>query len=123
MNANGLARLCDRLAVLERIPLLDCRPSRRGNAEYRQLFDASAPRTWYFSKSRSNPSTCAGLRNRRLPPTAYSLATYEFVASRRTSSAGGSRRITSSSSLPPEAMCVPIPFTLALIQIPLGRKM
>ena len=50
MNANGLARLYDRLAVWERIALLIAAQARGDDAEYQRLFDASALRTWRFSE-------------------------------------------------------------------------
>jgi hypothetical protein len=50
MNANGLIRLYDRLAVWERIPLLLAAQARGDDAEYRRLFSASAVRTWHFSE-------------------------------------------------------------------------
>jgi hypothetical protein len=46
MSANGLARLYGRLTIWERIPLLMAAEARGDTAEYRRLFDASAPRTW-----------------------------------------------------------------------------
>jgi hypothetical protein len=50
MNANGLARLYDRLTVWERIPLLIAAEARGDQAEYQRLFNASALRTWRFSE-------------------------------------------------------------------------
>src|SRR6516164_4020505 len=50
MNANGLARLYDRLTVWERIPLLIAAHARGDDTEYRRLFDASPLRTWHFSE-------------------------------------------------------------------------
>lgn len=48
MNANGLARLYDRLSNWERIPLLIAADARGDDPEYRRLFAASAMRTWHF---------------------------------------------------------------------------
>jgi hypothetical protein len=48
MNANGLARLYDRLTVWERIPLLLAADRRDDAAEYRRLGDTSRLRTWRF---------------------------------------------------------------------------
>jgi hypothetical protein len=50
MNAQGLARLYDRLTVWERIPLLIAAHARGDDAEYRRLFDASPRRTWHLSE-------------------------------------------------------------------------
>jgi hypothetical protein len=50
MNANGLARLYDRLTVWERIPALIAAQARGDDIEYRRLFDASPLRTWRFSE-------------------------------------------------------------------------
>jgi hypothetical protein len=50
MNANGLARLYDRLTVWERVPLLIAAEARGDQAEYQRLFNASALRTWRFSE-------------------------------------------------------------------------
>jgi hypothetical protein len=45
MNANGLAKLYDRITVWERIPLLIAAQARGDDAEYKRLFDASPRRT------------------------------------------------------------------------------
>ena len=48
MSANGLARLYGRLTIWERIPLLLAAEARGDEAEYRRLFNSSAPRAWRF---------------------------------------------------------------------------
>jgi hypothetical protein len=48
MNANGLARLYDRLTVWERIPLLLAANARDDATEHRRLSDTAPLRTWRF---------------------------------------------------------------------------
>jgi hypothetical protein len=48
MNANGLARLYDRLSIWERIPLLLAADARDDASEYRRLSETAPVRTWQF---------------------------------------------------------------------------